>query len=103
MIINPNNTEHTISFVPRYYPSGTIYFKLVDSASDYVLDDTESVYSISTDGKIEFTIYADVISETRYQLTIEEEASSEVLYRGIVIATSQDTQEYQLTNDKYYF
>ena len=34
-------------------------------------------------------------------LTFSE--GTEIVYRGIAIATSQDTQEYQLTNDKYYF
>ena len=101
MIINPTNTEHTISFVPRFYPIGGFSYKMVDSVSNYEEEDEVLDYATNTEGKIEFTMEADVISETRYKLTIKE--GDEIVYRGIVIATSQNTQDYQLTNDKYYF
>ena len=102
MIINPNNIQHTIAFVPRFDPIGAFKYKLVDTATDYVEEDEVDSYEITTRGKVNFTLSADVTSETRYQLTITT-LGGEIMYRGLVIATAQDTQEYQLTNDKYYF
>ena len=102
MIINPNNTQHTIVFVPRFDPPTEFNYELVDTATDYVEEDGVDDYEITTRGRVSFTLSADVTSETRYQLTITT-LGGEIMYRGLVIATAQDTQEYQLTNDKYYF
>tara|TARA_R110000796_G_scaffold109311_1_gene220680 strand:- start:501 stop:809 length:309 start_codon:yes stop_codon:yes gene_type:complete len=102
MIINPNNTEHSIAFVPRFDPPEAFVYVLTDTATDYAEKEDVGDYEITTRGRVRFILSADVTNETRYQLTIKT-LGGEIMYRGLVIATTQDTQEYQLTNDKYYF
>ena len=101
MIINPNNATHTLRIIPRYNPAGSLLLTIKDTTRDIVETIALSSYAFTTTGGIEFDFDFTATSETRYQLTITED--TEVVYRGIAIATAQDTQEYKLTNDKYYF
>lgn len=101
MIINPDNATHTLRVIPRYNPTGSLLLTIKDTTRDIVETVALSSYAFTTTGGIEFDFDFTATSETRYQLTITE--GTEVVYRGIAIATAQDTQEYKLTNDKYYF
>lgn len=68
---------------------------------------TIDAYTQATLGGIEFSFAFTAIDETRYQATIVQDTrdanEKPIAYRGIIIATSQETQSYQLTNDKYYY
>jgi hypothetical protein len=101
MIINPNNATHTLRIIPRFNPSASLFLNIKDTTTNLNVDIAIASYAFTTTGGIEFDFDFEATDETRYQITIKE--GDEVIYRGIVIATSQDTQEYQLTNDKYYF
>jgi len=101
MIINPINTTHTLRIIPRFNPSDSLVLNIKDTTTNLDEDISLSSYAFTTTGGIEFDFDFEATDETRYQITIKE--GDEVVYRGISIATSQDTQEYQLTNDKYYF
>jgi len=101
MIINPINTTHTLRIIPRFNPSDSLVLNIKDTTTNLDDDISLSSYAFTTTGGIEFSFGLVATNETRYQLTISE--GTEIVYRGIAIATSQDTQEYQLTNDKYYF
>tara|TARA_R110002072_G_scaffold134787_2_gene275784 strand:- start:453 stop:767 length:315 start_codon:yes stop_codon:yes gene_type:complete len=103
IIVNPNNTTHTISIVSRYD---------VSESSDVIVDIKDSFKGESTDventfiiekGKLSITFDYDFRNEDRYELAISNEDNAEVAYRGIILATTQGTQEYKLTNDKYYY
>jgi len=90
---------YALSIVPRYYPTGVLTLNVKDTTTGY--DNTQDVsYSVSN-GVLSFAFKLTTTNETRYQITLSE--SSEIVYRGIAIATTQDTQEYQLTKDKYYY
>mgnify|MGYP003655006420 CR=1 FL=1 len=101
MIINPTNTTHTLRITPRFNPSSSLVLSIKDTTTNLDEDISLSSYSFTTTGAIEFEFDFEATDETRYQATLRQ--VKEVVYRGILIATSQDTQEYQLTNDKYYF
>ena len=88
-----------LSIIPRYYPTGSIDLNIKDTTTGY---DVSRVVSYTIlEGVLSFTFSLDAISETRYQITLSE--GTEIVYRGIAIATSQDTQSYLLTKDKYYY
>ena len=90
---------YALSIIPRYYPTGVVNLNIKDTATGY--DNTQEVgYSI-VNGVLSFTFELETTNETRYQVTLSE--GTEIVYRGIAIYTTQDTQEYLLTNDKYYF
>ena len=90
---------YALSIIPRYYPTGVVNLNIKDTTTGY--DNTQEVgYSI-VNGVLSFTFELETTNETRYQVTLSEGA--EIVYRGIAIYTTQNTQEYLLTNDKYYF
>lgn len=90
---------YALSIIPRYYPTGVVNLNIKDTTTGY--DNTQEVgYSI-VNGVLSFTFELETTNETRYQVTLSE--GTEIVYRGIAIYTTQDTQEYLLTNDKYYF
>ena len=101
MTINPNNETHTLRVIPRYNPLGELTLNVKDTALNLDQDIVLSSYAYTTTGGIEFDFDLTAVNETRYQLTITE--GSEVVYRGIAIATAQETQSYLLTKDKYYY
>ena len=90
---------YALSIIPRYYPTGVVNLNIKDTTTGY--DNTQEVgYSI-VNGVLSFTFELETTNETRYKVTLSE--GTEIVYRGIAIYTTQDTQEYLLTNDKYYF
>ena len=132
-VVNPNNTTHTISVVPRFDVESVTeeVQAFVDRVSadsgiveseectrDSIQEDylsiiiTDNFKSESTsvsntfeveDGKVVLTFDYDFRSESRYDVVINYVNTSEVIYRGIFIATTQETQDYKLTKDKFYY
>ena len=133
IIVNPNDTKHTVSLVPRFdiesvteevqsfvdrVTNDSGYVESEDCTSEVVKKDfigvviTDSFKSTSDsldntfdiqDGKIIITFDYDFRSESRYDVAITYLNTSEVIYRGIFIATTQDAQSYRLTKDKFYY
>lgn len=132
-IVNPNNTTHTISVVPRFDVKSPL-----SETSDFVnrvISDggvmeseaclipivqtdfltvviTDSFKDLSTEvdnvfdvlkGKLVIDFDYDFRSESRYKTTITYTNTGEVIYRGILVSTTQDSQEYLLTKDKFYY
>lgn len=132
-IVNPNNTSHTISVVPRFDVKSPL-----SETSDFVnrvISDggvmeseaclipivqtdfltvviTDSFKDLSTEvdnvfdvlkGKLVIDFDYDFRSESRYKTTITYTNTGEVIYRGILVSTTQDSQEYLLTKDKFYY
>jgi len=89
---------YALSIIPRYYPTGVVNLNIKDTTTGY--DNTQEVSYSIVNGVLSFTFELETTNETRYQVTLSE--GTEVVYRGIAIYTTQDTQEYLLTNDKYY-
>ena len=131
MIINPNNTTHTISVIPRFY---------VDTVTQEIQDFVDRVSAdsgiVEDDGCIKESIQEDFLSvivtdsfknestslentfeiengmlvvtfdyiftdESSYNIAINYVNTSEVIYRGLILATVQDTQDYSLTQSEY--
>ena len=133
IIVNPNNATHTVSVVPRFDIESVTeevqaFADRVSNDSgisesedctaevlkkDFIgvvitdnfksdSDSLENTFDIQ-DGKIIITFDYDFRSESRYDVAITYLNTSEVIYRGIFIATTQDTQSYRLTKDKFYY
>lgn len=98
-VIDPTLTTHIVEFVPRFEPTGrlsivlTNEFTSINTApiNDYYINNRN--ISISFDHKFE--------EGDSYQIAINE--GIKVVYRGLLYATEQETQDFQLTKDKYYF
>ena len=64
--------------------------------------DVENTFNFEN-GKLSVVFDYDFRDEGRYEVVIYNEDSTDVAYRGIFIATTQETQDYKLTNDKFYY
>ena len=98
MVIDPNSTTHTLKVIPRFYPSNDITVTLYNESSQ---EDETLVTTYNVDNNklvINFT-YTFVENDKR-QIKIVE--GSDVIFRGKLFATSQEPQEYKLTQGVYY-
>ena len=130
IVVNPNETTHTISIVSRYdltrYTDELIAYvdrvegdggtveslDCLDGSNVLIVRIKDSFKGESTDventfnfenGKLSVVFDYDFRDEGRYEVVIYNEDSTDVAYRGIFIATTQETQDYKLTNDKFYY
>jgi len=97
-IVNPNDTTHIIDLIPRYYPSGSIAFTLTNEATQ--TSETITNTYIINDGVLTLTFDYTFLENTKYKIKLE---GVEIVFRGKLFATSQDTQDYKLTNNVYYY
>ena len=97
-VLDFNDTSHSISLIPRYYPSGEVTFELYNE-SNKETEVITNTYSV-TNGL--FTLNFDYAFENKekYQIKLEENS---IVFRGKLVITDQNTQEYRLTKDLYYY
>jgi hypothetical protein len=98
-VVNPEDTDHIIDLIPRYYPSDKITLSLFNEATK-VTENIDNTYTI-TDGVLFLSFEYTFTENQKFQVKIEEE--NEVVYRGKLIATSQTPQDYKLTNNVYFY
>ena len=98
-VVDPNNTTHTIKLIPRFYGITSIDLSLYNEATQETTSVTD-VYSF-TSGVA--TIIFDFTFEEndKYQFKLVD--GSTVIYRGKLIATSQEPQQYKLDNGLYTY
>jgi len=99
MVIDPSNTIHTLSVVPRFYPSTNIVVELYNEATN-VTTSPSNTYTI-TNGKVNITFTFTFLENDRHQLKVTE--GTEVVYRGKTLTTSQEPQDFKLTNGLYTY
>jgi len=97
-VVNPNDSEHTLVLIPRYYPAGAITMSLFNETTQ-VSEDVDNTYVI-TDGNLFLTFEYTFTENQKFQIKLEE---TEIVYRNKLISTSQNPQEYKLTNNLYYY
>ncbi len=98
-VFNPNNTTHSLNVVPRFYPDNVVVFSLYNEAKQTSEDITHK-YKIDN-GKLVITFDYTFKEFDKHQLKITQ--GDDVVYRGKSFATGQETQEYKLSKDKYYY
>ncbi len=99
MVINPNNTTHTLNIVPRFYPDNDITVYLYNEASK-VTETPVNTYNI-TNGKLNITFDFTFVDKDRHQIKIGE--GERIVYRGKLVTTTQDPQDYKLTGGLYFY
>ena len=97
-VLDFNDTSHSISLIPRYYPDSAVTFELYNESTKEVTV-VSNTYSISHGL---FTLNFDYTFENKekYQIKLEENS---IVFRGKLVITDQNTQEYRLTKDLYYY
>jgi hypothetical protein len=98
-VVNPQDTDHQIDFIPRFYPSDEIVINLFNEGKQ-TTETIENTYTI-TDGQMIVAFEYDFIEGERFQIKITEGVN--VVYRGRLFATTQDPQNYNPTANAYYY
>lgn len=98
-VVNPNSATHIIGIVPRYYGFEGAVLTLTNLAKDYesVVAHTELLVA----GVLEITF--DFTFEERDKYTFKLMEGTEVIYRGQLFATEQDTQDFDITVNYYSY
>ena len=99
MVIDPSNSIHTLSVVPRFYPTNSLVVALYNETTNVTA--TPSATYVITNGKLNITFTFTFVENDRHQLKVTE--GTEVVYRGKTLTTSQEPQEFKLTNGLYTY
>lgn len=99
-VLNPNDTSHSITVIPRFAYSPELTLSL------YSEEDRESVDVANTstqlDGFVTISFDYTFKENDKHQVKLTD-SNGDVVYRGELFATSQNPQEYQQTKDLYYY
>ena len=98
-VVNPNNTSHELQIIPRFYPTDELVFNLSNEATQ-IETNLDIIYLIEN-GILTFTFDFDFINGQKFQFKILE--GTQIVYRGKIIATTQETQNYLTDKDEYYY
>lgn len=96
-VVNPNNTTHTLTLIPRFYVSGKVVL-LVYKESTQVETDVENFYLIDK-GYLSITFDFNFEDRDKYQYKLVSD--NEVIYRGLIFATSEEKENYLTDNNTY--
>ena len=97
-IVNTTDTTHNISLIPRYYPDSVLTFTLTNEATK-VVEVVANTYTIENGV---FTLIFDYTFTDKDKFNIKLEENT-IVYRGKLMVTDQETQEYKLTDNLYYY
>ena len=104
MVIDPTITNHTLNLTPRYYPVKGLIITLLNEATR-VSTSVSMTYNI-TNGKLNGKFTFTFVDKDRHQVKITEgstPATDPVLYRGKLITTTQNPQDFKQTSGLYTY
>tara|TARA_Y100000385_G_C13038456_1_gene614135 strand:+ start:822 stop:1136 length:315 start_codon:yes stop_codon:yes gene_type:complete len=102
IVVNPSNSTHNAEIVLRKSPSDSSFTVELKDDLTKLITSISVNYTIVNQGKINFSFDHDFISGDSYQIKILD-VDNTILYRGLLYATSQVTQEFELTDGKYFW
>ena len=102
MIVNPNLSIHTIKIVPRYIVSNALTLTITDSTLGTTTDVTPAS-TMGGDYKLSLVFSYKFLDEKSYKLRLTDDVTTEIVYRGLVIATTQVAQKYKQTAKRYTY
>lgn len=98
-ILNPNVSNHTITLQPRFSPSGDLFVYLTNETTKLVSDLSNSYTYVS--GVLNTTFEIDVLEGDKFDVEVNNQ--SEIIYKGKLFCTSQDSQDFKLTEGNYKY
>lgn len=97
-VLNPNDTTHSISLIPRYYPESVVVLTLFnESTKENIVIDND--YTIQN-GLFTINFDYNFTKNDKFSFKIEE---NDVVFRGKIMITEQGTQDFKITKDLYYY
>lgn len=108
-VVNPNNTTHQLKLIPRYYSdSETISLVLYNESSqeETIIPLANPAFSFSNnfvflEDFLQVNFNFTFLEGNRFQFKIVD--NTEIVYRGKLIATTQETQNYLTDKNEYHY
>ena len=95
IVIDSGLTSHVISIIPRTYDTSNAHtFALTDDDHRTTTNVTHT--KSASDGYLRYTITLTTSEGKGYGLKITDNATTEVVWRGKIFATTQTTQNYRI-------
>lgn len=98
-VVNPNNTNHDIKLISRVYPVDALDLLLYNESTQ-IETSVVNTY-ILQDGFLYLNFDFNFVEGDKFQIKILE--NTNVIYRGKLIATAEETQTYLNDNNEYYY
>lgn len=98
-VLDPDDTTHSVSFIPRFTPSGAITLEISKEGYQNI-ETVANSYSI-TNGIVTIQFDYTVIEGERYAMKLTN--ASSVVYRGKIMVTGQSSQEYSTSLDYFVY
>ncbi|HKK11862.1 MAG TPA: hypothetical protein VJ945_03465 [Flavobacteriaceae bacterium] len=98
-VVLPADTTHNITLIPRFDTVNALTLSLYNEATK--VSTTVSNSYLETDGNLVITFDFTFVEKDKYQIKILD--GTDVLYRGKLIATTQEPQDYKLTDGRYTY
>jgi len=92
-VVSPNDTSHTLTFIPRYYPTTAISFTLINEVTK--VEETITTTNSVTDGILSVSFDYTFAERDKYNIKISE--GNEIVYRGDLFCTEQEPQDFDIT------
>jgi len=102
IVVNPTDLNHSVEIVSRKSPSNVTFTLQLKDDITKVVTSIVVTYNVVNQGRINFSFDHDFNSGDSYQIKILD-LDNTILYRGLLYATSQVTQEFELTDGKYFW
>ena len=95
----PTDTEHYISFIGRFEPTISCILSLYNEATKI---ETNVLNTFTTVNGVTTMVFSfDFLENDKYQIKVSDDDG--VIFRGKIIATIQDAQDFKQTKDLYYY
>ena len=98
-VLNPDNTSHSITLYPRFYPTNTLSMVITKKGYD-TTQTVEPTYSI-LNGVMTLNFDLTGTAQDRFSFKLTED--NVIVFRGKLFFTSQETQDFKLTKDTYIY
>jgi hypothetical protein len=100
IVLNPNETTHVLSVIPRYYDITNTHTLTLHNEDATTTTNENQVMTIDfrelSDGKIHYTFDLSVNEGVSYSFDIYDSKASRYVYRGKIFCTTQTPQKYNI-------
>lgn len=97
IVVNPDNANNTLSFLPRYYQDSSVNISVSILNEDTRGSVTQNITSITkSEGFMSFSTDADFTNNVTYSIKVVENVLNDVIFRGKIFATTQNKQNYSI-------
>jgi hypothetical protein len=94
-ILNHNQTNHSLSFVPRFMPSVNLFFELKNEVTKIV--SIVPILFVYENGICTVNFDFIFIDKSNFQIKFTQD--NEVIYRGKLFITNKNLQDYEHRNN----